>query len=515
MPNSNRQEPVFELIKSMSKAEKRNFKLYATRLSGNQDAKFLMLFDVFDALDEYDEGRILKKCPVKKEQLPNMKAHLYKQILVSMRLLNTQKNTGMQLREQIDFAQILYNKGHYRQSFKLLEKAREIAAAHECHMLELEIIDFQKNIETLRIDRAMTDHSAQISREAERLCTTVSRTNELSNISVQLYGLYLKLGYVRSEKDLKLVTRYFKPRLDKYSRQKLSYTENIYYCQSRAWYNYILHNFRISYRYACKWIDLYEKMPHMKTAMYDNYLKGYSRLMEGLFFMGKYRKYAEVFEKLSEEREAIAGINRNAATLYDMLYYYQLLNLHLFEGNFREGTRIIEKAEAFITDHADYIDLHHKMLFYYKFACMYFGNDDYRKCIDYLQRIISTRDPQVRRDLQCYARILNLIASYEAGIDYNIDYQIKAVYAFLVKMNDLHHVQQEMILLLKRLNTYYHSDFRQELKNLYERLLPYTSHPYERRTFYYLDIMAWLESKIKGTSVADIVRKKWEKAVAE
>ena len=146
---------------------------------------------------------------------------------------------------------------------------------------------------------------------------------------------------------------------------------------------------------------------------------------------------------------------------------------------------------------------------------MYFGNDDYRKCIDYLQRIISTRDPQVRRDLQCYARILNLIASYEAGIDYNIDYQIKAVYAFLVKMNDLHHVQQEMILFLKRLNTYYHSDFRQELKNLYERLLPYTSHPYERRTFYYLDIMAWLESKIKGTSVADIVRKKWEKAVAE
>ena len=30
-----KQEPVFELIRSMSKAEKRNFKLYATRLSGN------------------------------------------------------------------------------------------------------------------------------------------------------------------------------------------------------------------------------------------------------------------------------------------------------------------------------------------------------------------------------------------------------------------------------------------------------------------------------------------------
>ena len=83
----NKQEPVFELIRSMSKAEKRNFKLYATRLAGNQEAKFLTLFDCLDSLDEYDEKRILQRCPIKKEQLPNMKAHLYKQILVSMRFV--------------------------------------------------------------------------------------------------------------------------------------------------------------------------------------------------------------------------------------------------------------------------------------------------------------------------------------------------------------------------------------------------------------------------------------------
>lgn len=98
----NKQEPVFELIRSMSKAEKRNFKLYATRLAGNQEAKFLTLFDCLDSLDEYDEKRILQRCPIKKEQLPNMKAHLYKQILVSIRLLDVQRTVPMQLREQID-----------------------------------------------------------------------------------------------------------------------------------------------------------------------------------------------------------------------------------------------------------------------------------------------------------------------------------------------------------------------------------------------------------------------------
>ena len=96
---SGKQEPVFDLIRSMSKAEKRNFKLYATRLSGNQEAKFVTLFDCMDSLDEYDEAKILQRCPIKKEQLPNMKAHLYKQILVS--IMNEREKSAKATR-QID-----------------------------------------------------------------------------------------------------------------------------------------------------------------------------------------------------------------------------------------------------------------------------------------------------------------------------------------------------------------------------------------------------------------------------
>ena len=52
-------EAVFDLVKLMSKAEKRNFKLYATRLDGNEDAKFLKLFTALDSLEQYDEARVL------------------------------------------------------------------------------------------------------------------------------------------------------------------------------------------------------------------------------------------------------------------------------------------------------------------------------------------------------------------------------------------------------------------------------------------------------------------------
>ena len=77
-----KREGVFDLVKLMSKAEKRNFKLYSTRLGCNEGAKFLLLFDCFDSLEQYDEAKVLALCPtITKQQLPNLKAHLYKQMV--------------------------------------------------------------------------------------------------------------------------------------------------------------------------------------------------------------------------------------------------------------------------------------------------------------------------------------------------------------------------------------------------------------------------------------------------
>ena len=111
--------------------------------------------------------------------------------------------------------------------------------------------------------------------------------------------------------------------------------------------------------------------------------------------------------------------------------------------------------------------------------------------------------------MQCYARILNLIASYEAGIDYNLDYQVRSVYLFLIKMNDMQQVQRAIMAFLKRLNSMYETTLKDELRQLFRRLKPLEHHPYERRTFYYLDILSWLESKLKGVPVAEVIRQRF------
>ncbi len=71
---------LFVLIKSLSKSEKRQFNLYVGRLGGNVDAKFFSLFKFLEKLKVYDEKVILESNIVTKQQLSNLKAHLYKQI---------------------------------------------------------------------------------------------------------------------------------------------------------------------------------------------------------------------------------------------------------------------------------------------------------------------------------------------------------------------------------------------------------------------------------------------------
>lgn len=508
----NKQEPVFELIRSMSKAEKRNFKLYATRLSGNQQAKFIALFDCLDGMEEYNEKRILQRCPIKKEQLPNMKAHLYKQILVSIRLLEVQHSLHMQLHEQLDFARILYNKGLYQQSSKLLDKAADLALQSEQYTVALDFIELQKKIDTQNTTRGMISKSEKLNRLADTLCDRITRISELANIATQLYGLYLQLGYTRTQKDINLIIHVYGQRLSKYENlpeDKLSFTERFYLYQAYAWYHYILHNMLLCYKNVRHWITLFDEHPQMKRLMFDAYMRGYSRLLDSLFLLRSYKRFAQTLNTFEHEIAGIENVGDNSRMIALQIHYTHQINKSFYEGAFNEGIKIIPEVEAFIQRYQNHLDIHHRMLLYYKIACLYFGNGDYDACMNYLKRIISTRDPLIRRDLQCYARILNLICSYESGSDYNIDYQIRAVYVFLDKMNDLQQVQKEMMHFLKRLNSVYASDLKEAFRKLYETLKPYEHHPYERRTFYYLDVLSWLQSKVEGIPVGEVIRRRF------
>ena len=125
-------DTLFQLIHSLEKSEKRHFKLYIKRSSTKEDLKIVQLFDALDKLNDYDEKALLKKLPgIEKPQLSNLKTHLYKQILASLRLLKSADSIDLQLNEMFDYAHILYKKGLFQQSLRLIDRAKDMAKANQ------------------------------------------------------------------------------------------------------------------------------------------------------------------------------------------------------------------------------------------------------------------------------------------------------------------------------------------------------------------------------------------------
>lgn len=502
-------DALFVLVKSLSKSEKRQFKLYVGRLGVNTDAKFIALFNLMDKMKAYNEKTILDNGIVTKSQLSNLKAHLYKQILISLRLNPVNQNIRVQIREQLDFATILYQKGLYKQSLKLLDKAKNIAIENEEKNVAYEIVELEKIIETQYITRSIPDRADELAIQAKELSAHNVMTSKLSNLSLQLYGWMLKVGYARSDDDIMRIEKYFEKQLPKYDIDTLGFREKLWLYKAHLWYSFLIQDFLSCYKYASKWVDLFYENKEMINLNPVFFLKGNHYLLESLFFV----KYSSQFRQTLDKMEAMVGSkefpkNDNISSLAFLYINSNKLNLHFLEGTFKKGLYLVKIIEYGITKHKDRIDEHHIMLLYYKVACLYFGMGDNKTCIQYLKKIINNKNLKMREDLMCFARVLSLVAHYEAGMDYHLEVQLKSTYKFLLKMNDLHAVQKEMIKFLRNLGNIYPHELRSAFQQLHTELKKYEEHPYEKRAFLYLDIISWLESHLEDKPVAEIIQEK-------
>jgi len=443
---------LFKLIKTLTKSEKRNFKLYVNRIGGKENAKFIQLFDVLDKQKEYEEDNICIKIPaIKKTQLSNLKRHLYRQLLISLRLIHIQRNTDIEIREQLDFAKILYNKGLYLQSLKTLDRIKAIAKEHHQDSLHLEIVEFEKYIEAGYITRSIESRADELAEEVSDRIRVVQKSNQLSNLALRLYGLYIKVGHIRHQKDAYIVWEFFKSNLPEVDVNKLTFYEKIYLFQSYVWYYYILQDFLKCFSNALRWVDLFNKNPRMIIVDPSMYLRGYNNLLAALFYTNdhnKFKKYFREFESITENLQD--KLNTNGKMLCFQYLQTHRINSHFITGTFDQGVTFIPEIEVGLNQYRYHMDQHRVMVFYYKIACLYFGSGKNEEALDYLNKIINFKAGNLREDIQCFARMLQLICHYELGNIDLLEYIIKSVYRFFVKMEDLNMVQTEVLNFLKK-----------------------------------------------------------------
>src|SRR5690606_28067214 len=239
--------------------------------------------------------------------------------------------------------------------------------------------------------------------------------------------------------------------------------EKLWLYKAHLWYSFLVQDFLSCYKYASKWVDLFYDQ---KVMIYLNpvfFLKGNHYLLESLFYVKYSSHFRETLDKMEKVVKSEEFPKNDKISALTFLYINSnRLNLHFMEGTFDKCLYLVKIIEYGISKQKDRIDEHHIMIFYYKIACLYFGIGDNKTCITYLKKIINNKNLKMREDLMCFARVLSLVAHYEAGMDYHLEVQLKSTYKFLLKMNDLHAVQKEMIKFLRNLGNIYPHELRNE-----------------------------------------------------
>ncbi len=506
-------EQLFTIIKSLTKAEKRNFRLYVQRLQSNEDVLYVRLFDILDKAEEYNEDEVLRKMRgLPKAQFVNIKRHLYTQVLKSLRLI-FENIESIKVREQIDFAHILYSKGLYLQAFKLLDRVKEMLPEGGHDLLRLEIIEFQKFIEERHITRSRKKPGKvqALLIESENQESRVSNLVLLSNLKIKIHGWYIETGHVRDAKDHFQLGEYFESELRKVRITNLSVTEEIYLQQSYMWYYYILLDFEKCHHHAEAWVKAFDDNPvHMREDPVL-YMRGLSYQLTSLYSMRDYKRYVRALEKFEAFTISHEKYFDMTGQIISFLYLYTAkINHHFIEGSFEEGLKLVPEINRLIKKFGRFIDVHSIMVFYYKTAWLYLGSGEPGHSIEYLNKILNLQAAgHLRTDIQCYARLMHLMAHFELGHFNLLEHLVDSVGRFFSKMRDLNEVQKTLFQFFKNNLDIRKQELNHNLHILKKEVLRLEKNPYEGRTFHHLDIVAWIDSRIEGMTVGKVIQKRF------
>ena len=378
----------------------------------------------------------------------------------------------------------------------------------------------------------MRERAYQLAKESDETNCQLSLVNRLSNLSLQLYSWYITHGHARNQKEVEELKKFLEDNLPEETKNAQGFYEHLYLNQSYCWYAFIRQDFLQYYRYTQKWVDLFAEYPGMYDIETAHYIKGMHNLMGAHFDLRNAKKLQECIDEFEKFSHRAVVKNNDINRILSFVYLTTArINSYFLEGNFTEGLKQVPFIEEKLKEYELYIDRHRILVFYYKIACLYFGAGKNEKAIEYLNKIINWK-VDLRTDLQCYARLLHLIAHYELGNFDLLEYLTKSVYRFMAKMESLSAVEEEMFHFLRvyrfmakmeslsaveeEMFHFLRRSFqvnahalKPEFEKLLEKLKRYENNPLETRAFSYLDVISWLESKINNVPVQDVIREKY------
>lgn len=506
-------DDTFTLVKSLTKSEKRFFRLFASITEGTKN--YMKVFDLMDKMEEYDAKRLNEKAKTSRMNLSHEKIYLRNQILRAMRNFHSNSSQVVSLRHRLLEINFLYDKGLDRLCGQLVIKLMKEAEESGQELALLELINWKRLLADRASDfNAMTEYVDQDHPTELEIFESLKSVTEYNALYNRLMLLVKRRGLSPDRDFLEGLEQLRNHPLLLTKEPPKAYSARRYYYSVLAVYFHVKGDLSRALEISGLLLNEVETRVRLKK---DDSAKSYFGLLNN--FLGRciYSSREELFEEyLVKFRQFPTLLEPMKRKFYEAKVFMNSSQLELeyklYHGEFDKAAKLLPEIEAGIpkVKNPDPIVL---MTLLYTIAHAQFGIGQYEETLRTLNKIIHDRRFEtIREDIQAFAFFLKVLVYYETGDQKGLELALRMFGKFIRKTGKLLKTGDLLYSFFREsAKVPGKTKQRELLKQSRAKLIELQSDNNEKLLEIFFDIGGWFESKISGRPFPETVSSRFPK----
>ncbi len=392
--------------------EKRYFKIYCNKNVVGSQNKYVEIFNYITKIEGFDEEVITQELKNKNFSTVNISAdinYLSKIVFKSLNEFHSEKLNDIKIKNKLNTIEILFYKGLYEECLRMIHKLKIGSSIKENPYLLMNLMNWEKKcvgyskglLEAIEINNGLKENINNI--------TIIQEVTDCYYKSYYYKNNIGKIPIKELKENFELLMQH-----PIFSKEVVftNLISAIFYDLTFANYHHVNRNYEEELVYLQKVIAIYEGNNDYRFENPLDYVAIYMRLIN----LSKKDSKEEFYEKLDHIRSFDNYIDIQKEVVKERMYIFT----HQAEIEFLLTHKLFKEAENLLNDIEKNglnflysIEPYHQMSLYYLFASIYCINNDFRKGLKYVNKILNEFKFEDRPSLFIKTEFLNIVIHFE------------------------------------------------------------------------------------------------------
>lgn len=511
---------LHRLIRSLSKAEKRHFKLYTSRHLVGGHSKLQWLFDAIAAMPEYDPDLLREKFKGQPflRNFPVTKRRLYEAVLDSLDAYHANSSVDDKTSRMLHQVELLFAKALYTDAAKILRAATGLAREHDRQPILLLAAEWERRI-LERSNYAGVDDGQLAKRTAE--VTAVmgewGEADTLWTLKSGSFRLLFRHGQAPGPKE--------REELRAMGQHPLL-ADNV--PLHSAYARYLHHHVRSALAFARN--DLAACEQELQRCAEVAGSEGTKLHDAATLLLGVMGNLAHVRMRLGRHQEALDGFRKfrqlplmmkqapNPDLEMKLFVMGSSLELavHATKGEFNEALERLPVLEEGLRANAARISVIRGSELMLQAAYVCFGAGEYGQGLRWCHQLLSGKGIEAYKEVHALGRMLNLATLIELGRWDHLSYVVRNTKRQFRRTGQLFDMEALLLDHAQALAKGLPGKARQEAWRLFHAgLAAHLAESRETALLDQVDFLLWAQAKVEGRGFGELAKERWKAGLRE